>query len=137
MEKRVWRRPLTEVQKFEANEYVAACGDSGTVYLFECNAGDGEHADIYLNNGQNLTEGRSRYFHACEKKHPAPSTDDFQSGYMLLNGGNDETGHWVINGFLDWDYVEYEKIPVIIWTGDGDVHATTNLDQHSWETLKS
>ena len=26
MERRVWIRPLTEVQKFEANEYVAACG---------------------------------------------------------------------------------------------------------------
>lgn len=25
MERRVWRRPLTMVQKFEANEYVAAC----------------------------------------------------------------------------------------------------------------
>lgn len=24
MERKVWRRPLTEVQKFEANEYVAA-----------------------------------------------------------------------------------------------------------------
>ena len=31
MEGRVWRRPLTEVQKFEANEYVAACGDSGKI----------------------------------------------------------------------------------------------------------
>ena len=24
-----WSRPVTMVQKFEANEYVAACGDSG------------------------------------------------------------------------------------------------------------
>lgn len=40
MERKVWRRPLTEVQKFEANEYVAACGDSGVVYNFECNAGN-------------------------------------------------------------------------------------------------
>ena len=34
MERRVWTHPLTQVQKFEANEYVAACGDSGTTYLF-------------------------------------------------------------------------------------------------------
>ena len=33
MERRVWERPLTEVQKFEANEYVAACGDSGVAGL--------------------------------------------------------------------------------------------------------
>ena len=37
--KRVWCRPQTVVQKFEANEYVAACGDSGTVYKFTCDAG--------------------------------------------------------------------------------------------------
>ena len=35
--KRVWCRPQTVVQKFEANEYVAACGDSGNkVYKFTC-----------------------------------------------------------------------------------------------------
>ena len=39
MERKVWRRPLTEVQKFEANEYVAACGDENKVYLFTCDAG--------------------------------------------------------------------------------------------------
>ena len=35
MERRVWTRPLTEVQKFEANEYVAACHDQNTVYKFK------------------------------------------------------------------------------------------------------
>lgn len=137
MERKVWRRPLTKVQKFEANEYIAACGDSGTTYLFNCNAGGGALADIYLNDGTNLTDGSWHYFHACQEKHEASSMDDFQKGYMLLNGGNDETGHWVRNGFLDWDYVPYEKIPVIIWQGDGDIHATTTLDQNDWETAKS
>ena len=32
--KRVWCRPQTVVQKFEANEYVAACGDENKVYKF-------------------------------------------------------------------------------------------------------
>ena len=32
MGRKVWRRPLTTVQKFEANEYVAACGDENKVY---------------------------------------------------------------------------------------------------------
>ena len=35
-----WMEPVIEVQEFVANEYVAACGDSGKVYKFECNAGD-------------------------------------------------------------------------------------------------
>ena len=33
-----WMEPVIEVQEFVANEYVAACGDSGKVYKFECNA---------------------------------------------------------------------------------------------------
>ena len=45
MDKRVWEQPMTMVQKFEANEYVAACGDSGVTYYFKCDAsgwfGDG------------------------------------------------------------------------------------------------
>ena len=32
MEGRVWKRPFTEVQKFEANEYEAPCGERGVVY---------------------------------------------------------------------------------------------------------
>ncbi len=133
---KTWKRPLTMVQKFEANEYCAGC-ESGITYLFDCNAGGGAHADIYLADGTNLTAGGSRYFHACDAKHEASTTSDFESGYMLLNGGSDETGHWVRNGFLDWDYVEYEKIPVIIWRGDGDVHATITLNQNEWEVTRS
>ena len=29
-----WMEPVIEVQEFVANEYVAACGDSGKVYNF-------------------------------------------------------------------------------------------------------
>ena len=36
-----WSRPQTVVQKFEANEYVAACGDENRVYKFQCTAGGG------------------------------------------------------------------------------------------------
>ena len=35
-----WMEPVIEVQEFVANEYVAACGDSGTVYKFKCDAGE-------------------------------------------------------------------------------------------------
>ena len=39
MTKMTWTRPVTEVQQFAANEYVAACGDTEYgAYLFECNA---------------------------------------------------------------------------------------------------
>ena len=38
--KKEWMEPVVEVQEFAANEYVAACGDSGKVYKFVCDACD-------------------------------------------------------------------------------------------------
>lgn len=38
--KRAYVRPTMVGERFVANEYVAACGDSGKVYKFNCNAGD-------------------------------------------------------------------------------------------------
>lgn len=48
--KRAYVRPTMVGERFVANEYVAACGDSGTVYKFECDAGDrlGGYS-VYLN----------------------------------------------------------------------------------------
>ena len=134
MEGRVWKRPLTEVQKFEANEYVAACHDWNTVYKFKCDAGGGASGDVYTDDGTNLTEGRTRYYHACDATHEASTQDDFIRGYYIQNGGTDETGYWTLFG----GWKEYPKTSVIIWTDGGtDVHCTTNLNQDSWETAKS
>ena len=41
--KKEWMEPVIEVQEFAANEYVAACGDSGKVYKFVCDAGQYGH----------------------------------------------------------------------------------------------
>ena len=38
--KRAYVRPTMVGERFVANEYVAAWGESGTVYKFRCNAGD-------------------------------------------------------------------------------------------------
>ncbi len=131
MNVREWVRPQTVAQRFVANEYVAACGDSGTVYKFECNAGQGvTHTDwfgqttkyvwrVYDSNGNNLT-GNGTYG-PCGTTHSAESTDDF------------------INGYIDNIYTsEKENIPVIIWTEGGtNIHCTTDLDMSTWETEKS
>ena len=34
MEKRIWSKPEMNEFAFAANEYVAACGDNGSDYLF-------------------------------------------------------------------------------------------------------
>lgn len=138
MEGRVWKRPLTEVQKFEANEYVAACGDSGTTYLFTCDAGGGASGDVYVeSNGVEGLQTRGEWvggwdghwqeadrslggYHACETTHEADSENEFLNGYYVPYWSDDVT-------------------KVIIWRGpyNNNVHCTTNLDKNSWETAKS
>ena len=138
MEGKVWRRPLTEVQKFEANEYVAACGDSGTTYLFKCDAGGGESGNVYVeSNGVEGLQTRGEWvggwgghwqeadrslrgYHACGTTHEADSDDDFLNGYYV-------------------PYWSDKVTDVIIWRGpyNNNVHCTTNLNKDNWETAKS
>lgn len=138
--KKVWSRPLTVVQNFEANEYVAACGDSGVTYKFKCDAGGGKSGDVYLETnsvtglqpyptwvqtGENRWEGKlvdaDQYlssYYACGTTHEAESTDAFLNGYYV-SGGN--------------------VTPVVVWRGpqNNNTHCTENLNMSSWETGKS
>lgn len=132
--KRAYVKPSLESEAFVPNTYVAACGDSGVTYLFECNAGEpyryweegwfGGHwvtddhpYKVTTDGGRVLT----RNYGPCNAKHSAPSESGFLHGFMD-------------NTHTDVD----EHIPVIIWTEWGtNVHCTENLDQDSWETLKS
>lgn len=128
-----WSRPVTMVQKFEANEYVAACGDSGVVYNFECNAGEIRKSyNVYYDNGDPLasSNGNEEWYaqftgyHPCHTTHTAESDSGFYDGYMYLQDrrGNNSGS----------------PIDVVIWTDRGtNVHCTTNLDMDSWETEKS
>lgn len=128
--KRTYRSPKVYVEEFTPNEYVAACGDSGTTYLFTCDAGGGESGTVYLEtNGKEGLQtgwGGDRYlsgYHACGTTHEAESTDDFLDGYYV-------TSSW-LGGT--------KVTPVIVWRGphNDNTHCTTNLDMDSWETAKS
>lgn len=130
MDKRVWEQPTTLVQKFEANEYVAACGDSGTTYFFECNAPGGTL--YYYRNGDGKIDGvyngsdRARaigWYTPCSAKHEADATDDFYDGFVDYNrNGRQDPGEGVI-----------------VWRGRWGLngHATKNLNMDEWETAKS
>lgn len=126
MEKRKYEKPMLISEAFIPNEYVAACEHSASgagLYKFVCDAGRGKKGDIFLENGENLTRDflwNTRYYHACNKAHQAPTTDEFEKGYFYANGGNDK-----VEG--------YTPTPVIIWRGDGNIHATENLNQDTWE----
>ena len=125
-------RPMMESEAFAANEYIAACGDSGVTYKFECNANsDGWFSNgglVYVENGkeeglQMLGSNRDDFlsnYTPCSETHVAESDDEFLNGYIFSLGGN-----WVT--------------PVIIWRGpnNDNTHCTTELDMNEWETLKS
>lgn len=130
--KKVYEAPVVHLEQFVANEYIAAC-DSGTVYKFTCDAGGGEHGDVFTSDGTNLTQGILNYYHACSETHEASTQDDFIAGTLVLNDGNDQKTYWTLEGKR-----EYESIPVIIWTDGGtNVHCTTELDMENWKTDKS
>lgn len=128
--KRAYVRPTMVGERFVANEYVAACGDNGTVYNFVCNAGEKskKYNVYYYKNGQkryiaiNIPFVAQFYdYHPCDATHEANANDEFINGYI------DDQETW-----------KDEKIPVIIWTNNGtDVHCTKNLEISKWETAKS
>lgn len=130
MEKQKWVRPQAIVQEFVANEYVAACGDSGKVYKFKCDApagklyyypqSDGEINGIYTGSGNAIKLGD---YYPCSVTHEANSTDTFYDGFVDYNHNR--------------KYDDGEG--VIVWRGKygRNGHATKNLNMSSWETAKS
>lgn len=126
-----WMEPVIEVQEFVANEYVAACGDSGKVYNFTCDARAGilyyyPKSDGQIDGNYNGQKWNSRIlgsYTPCNARHKASATSDFYDGFVDHN----------YNGWQD------PGEGVIVWRGSSNRsgHATTNLNMSSWETAKS
>lgn len=127
--KKTWEEPKIMVQKFIPNEYVAACGDSGVVYNFECNAGKKRTPYAVKDANGNVArisgkymDGVLHFYYPCGETHKANSNSGFLTGYHLDNPWTPEDEH----------------IEVIIWTDyDRAVHCTTQLDMDKWTTAKS
>ena len=126
-----WIQPRAVVQEFVPNEYVAACGDSGKVYNFKCDAPGGplyigrDEKEYWWEPVWNCDNTYLGSYNPCSIKHQADSSDDFYKGFIDNND----------NKWYDPD----TDTAVIVWRGpDGDNgHATTNLDMSTWETEKS
>lgn len=136
--KKEYVSPKMVCETFAADEYVAACGDSGKVYLFECDAKAGllyYYPDSDGNiDGTYQGKGNANFiwsYKPCGAKHEAESTSAFYDGFVdyNLNGKCDKDGSFPL----------YMDERVIVWRGpQGDNgHATKNLDINSWETAKS
>lgn len=128
-------KPTMESEAFVPNTYVAACGDHGTTYLFECNAGGGKSGTVYLetNGRPGLQKGSDQYlsgYHACGIKHEADSDDPFLNGYYV-------TEEYI--GWWPFGHYEEQTTDVIVWRGPygNNTHCTTNLNMKEWETAKS
>lgn len=128
--KKVYQKPFIICEQFTATEYVAACGDSGTVYYFECDAPRG--ILYYYPNSDGKIDGEYNgtgyaellgYYTPCAEKHEAESTNPFYDGFVDRND----------NRKCD------DGEAVIVWRGpkNNNGHATARLDMDSWETAKS
>lgn len=130
---RKYKKPVLNVEQFTANEFIAACGDSGKTYKFVCNENrNGWFSDggvVYEENGkkeglQTFGSNEDRLlgvYHPCNDTHIAESYDkDFSKGYL-----------WAVGNWKAQD--------VILWKGDNgnNIHCTKNLDISKWETGKS
>lgn len=126
--------PMMVGERFVAEEYVAACGDSGKVYNFVCDAeggilyyypkSDGKIDGIYTGSGKaERIGGFFDTYTPCSAEHSANSTDSFYDGFVDRNRNQKcDPGE-----------------NVIVWRGpnNDNGHATTNLDMETWETAKS
>lgn len=76
-----WVYPQANVERFVANDYVSACGNTGEDDPFECNAGNtGERYDVETDSGRFLTKDgiwKIYYYSPCDATHKASTQDDF------------------------------------------------------------
>lgn len=118
--KKMWIVPTTEVQKFAANEYVAAC-----TVKFVCDVQG--RGDLFTADGTNLTPNKvaTTYYRPCSAELEVAADSDFQTGYLVENNGSDQKKNWMGSA--------YKQIPCIIWTDGDDLHATANTDLSTWD----
>ena len=132
--KREYVTPMMIGERFSPNEYIAACGASGTTYKFVCDAQkqwgfnlggrvykETNGIDGLQKRGTNIDLYLGEY-HNCNATHIVESTDDFLDGY-----------------FDPYGVIDAEVRKVVIWRGeDGqNIHCTTKLNKTDWETAKS
>lgn len=129
--KKTWEEPKIMVQKFVANEYVAACGEENKVYSFSCDAPEGKlyyypYDTIIDGVGTGSAEKLGKYT-PCGKTHEARVNSDFYDGFVDYNSNKKRDDGEAVIVWLEFDKRGYIK----------DGHATTNLDMKSWTTEKS
>lgn len=143
MEKKIYERPVMQVEEFVANQYCAPCGDGETTvtYKFKCDAGGGSSYYVWLDNniiggdaeGEWVEQGWGMFtsyewegadeylgrFHACsEGQHTVtvPKGTPIDDIFPL--------------GLISRSQYGVNTTKVRVWRGeDGDnIHCSTHLD---------
>ena len=129
MEKRSYVKPVLSGEEFVPQNYIAACGDSGAVYKFECNAPSG---NMYVpdpnNSGSYLVRGES--YNPCGKTHETPVADTYYDGFIDRNNNRKQDDGEAVKVYLEFSS----------WWGETYVsngHATGNVNMETWEIAKS
>ena len=131
MEKRKYVKPVLSGEEFVPQNYIAACGDSGIIYKFTCDAPKGT---LYYYDASNNKQHLGGY-EPCNEKHEAPSSDEFPDGFVDRNrNGEKDPGEEAIIWLEKKSYTDFwgNKHEYI-----DNYHATSNLNKSSWETTKS
>ena len=140
MEKRSYVKPVLSGEEFVPQNYIAACGDSGTVYNFKCNSGggplyyypNGKGEAIYENGVQKGWKGSEWVgdLSNCTKTHQASSDNVFPWGFVDTNENGYEDQGESVRLYIEWG--SFFGSPYI-----KNAHATRDLDPTTWETAKS
>lgn len=147
MEKKIYEKPVMQVEEFVANTYCDDCSDEShtmVTYIFKCGNGlDNTHYYIHDGNGNYQWINNKWFGPAYDWDHwPAyhyekcPSYHEITlpKGQDPLNEPDILSGYYLDKCFTD----NIEKIPVVIWTDGGtNTHCTVELDPHQWQTVKS
>lgn len=147
MERREYKKPVMQLEKFVPNNYCADCSDEGhtqVTYIFKCGNGlDDTWYYIHDGNGNyQWIDGKwfgpatdwdhypSYHYEKCTDYHEIT----LPKGQDPLTAGDIYTGL-----YLDKCYTNrLEQIPVVIWTNDHtNVHCTVELDPREWQLAKS
>ena len=138
-----YEKPIMVVENFTAQEFIAACGDSGVNYLFDCNApkgslyyfpkSDGNLDGTYTGSDEAEFIGDS--FHPCGAKHETNNNGDFYEGFVDYNKDGEYTyGKNVDERVIVWRVMEWDEDKE---KNRLNSHATNKLNMQSWETQKS
>lgn len=166
MEKKFWTPPRINFVEFAANEYVSSCRDDKgyTFYKFICDAtlwdaptnswiymdnGSGISGRIYRDSNSNGVWDESDTFDGPFKGCGASTSGEgdeshilssqyFYSGFYIPTyyvSGRDEQGN--VTSLQETTGDLNNIISVTVWNGDGNLHASHNIDYTTMEAARS